>query len=422
MLQPYRRILALPGAAAFSAAGLVARLPYAMTGLGIVLLVSERTGSYAEAGVVAAVAVLAGALASPSLARLIDRRGQTGVLPVAAVGAAVGLGLLVVSVEAGWATGWTWLFAAVGSACFPPHGSAVRARWAYAVADRPMLTTAFAFEGVADEVVFMLGPVLVTFLATSVHPAAGLVAAVTCGLVGGLALAAQRATAPPHARPSARRGGQEPLLWSRLAPLCVVACGLGCLFGAVEVVVVAFAEASGDRGYAGWLLGVWATGSLVAGLVLGALPGPGRPLRRLRIGAAALAATVAAASLAPGPLVLGGLLLLSGLAIAPTVIAAASLAEGYSPATRITEGITWMTTGLTVGVAPGAALAGVVVDTWGAVAGFVVPVAGGTLAAAAAWMIRESPARPVGPVAAPGETVDMSSAPLGADSGRRHDA
>lgn len=85
MLSSCRHLLALPGAAAFSAAGLVARLPYSMTGLAIVLLVSERSGSYADAdaGAVAAVAVLAGAVAGPPLARLIDRRGQSVVLPVA---------------------------------------------------------------------------------------------------------------------------------------------------------------------------------------------------------------------------------------------------------------------------------------------------------------------------------------------------
>lgn len=422
MLQPYRRILALPGARGFSAAGLLARMPYAMAGLGIVLLVSARTGSYAEAGLVAAVGVLAGAVASPPLAWLIDRYGQTLVMPVAGVGSALGLSLLIVSVESGWPTGWTLAAAAFGSACFPPYGSAVRARWVHAVTDRPMLTTAFALEGVADEVVFMLGPVVATVLATSWHPAAGLAAAIASGLTGGLLLAAQRSTAPPHSRGSDRVGGTEPLAWSRLGPLCVVALGLGCMFGSVEVVTVAFSEESGNRGYAGWLLGVWATGSMLAGLVLGTLPGPGRPLRRLRVGAAMLAATVAIASLASGPYLLAPLLLLSGVAIAPTVIAATTLAESYSPTARITEGITWMTTGLNVGVAPGAALAGAVVDAWGASPGFVVPVAGAALAAASGWMIRDFPASPVGPGAPAGEDVDKSSALPRADSGRRHDA
>ena len=270
-----------------------------------------------------------------------------------------------------------------------------------------MLTTAFALEGVADEVVFMVGPVLVTVLATAVHPAAGLAAAIGCGALGGVALVAQRSTAPPH------RGRTEPtaagaMAWSRLAPLCVVTAGLGCLFGAMEVVTVAFAEEAGNRGYAGWLLAVWAAGSMVAGLVLGALPGRGRPLRRLRLGAALLLVSVAAASLAASPLVLGVLLLASGLTIAPTLVAATSLAATYSPAGRLTEGITWMETGLVVGVAPGAA--------------FAVPVAGGVLAAAAAWMIREFPARRRGGAGREGQTVDMSPAPTGAGSGRRHDA
>lgn len=419
MLQPYRRILALPGAVAFSAAGLVARMPYSMAGLGIVLLISSRTGSYAEAGVVAAVEVLAGALGSPVLARLMDRHGQTTVIPVAAAGSAVGFAVLIWSVEAGWPVGWTWGAAAIGGICFPPYGSSVRARWAHAVTDRGMLTTAFALEGVADEVVFILGPVLVTLLATAVHPAAGLVAAVVASMVGGLLLAAQRSTAPPHTPAAGRTGAGQPLVWSQLGPLCGVAVGLGCLFGAVEVATVAFAEESGDRGYAGWLLAGWAFGSMVAGLVLGSLPGPGNPLRRLRFGAALLTATVAVAALAQGPLLLGLLLVLSGLAIAPTVIAATSLAEAASPPTRVTEGITWMTTGLTIGVAPGAALAGIAVDAWGASAAFVVPVAGGVLAAATGWLIRDRTARRAGSASAPGKTVDMSSTPPGVDSGRR---
>jgi len=424
MLQPYRRILALPGAVGFSAAGLVARLPYSMLGLSIVLLVSTRTGSYADAGVLAAVEVLSGAAGGPPLARLIDRYGQTMVMPVAGAVSATSFGLLIVAVESDWPVGWSWLAAAVGGACFPPYGSAVRARWAHAVPERPMLTTAFALEGVADEIVFMVGPVLVTLLATGVHPAAGLVAAIGCGVVGGILLVAQRSTAPPHSRGRGRQhaGDRARLQWSLLAPLCLVAVGLGCLFGSVEVVTVAFAEEAGNRSYAGWLLALWATGSMVAGLVLGTLPGPGRPLRRLRSGAALLAVSVAVAALAQGPLLLGALLLVSGMTIAPTLIAATTLAEQYSPASRITEGITWMTTGLTIGVAPGAALAGAAIDTWGASPAFVVPIAGGVLAAAAAWMIRDSPARRRGRAAREGQTVDKSPTPTGVGHGRRHDA
>lgn len=357
MLEPYRRILAVPGALSFSAAGLLARMPMSMTGLGIVLLISDRTGSYGKAGVVSGITVLAAAAANPLLARLIDGRGQTLVLPVAGAVSALGLAMLIWSVEAGWPVGWTWLAAAIG-----------------------------------------------------------------CGLTGGLALAAQRGAAPAFLSVRGSAAQRPALLWSRLLPLCVVAAGLGCLFGSMEVVTVAFADESGDRSLAGWLLGVWAIGSMLAGLLLGSLPGPGRPLLRLRVGAALLAVTVALAGLAPGPAVLGGLLLMSGITIAPTLISATTLAAHYSPASRLTEGITWVTTGLTAGVTPGAALAGVVVDAWGASAGFAVPVAGGLLAAASAWMIRSRTASLVGPGALKDETVDKSSAPVGADLWRRTDA
>jgi predicted MFS family arabinose efflux permease len=157
-------------------------------------------------------------------------------------------------------------------------------------------------------------------------------------------------------------------------------------------------------------------------VALGTLPGPGKPLRRLRVGAALLAASVALAAFAGTPALLGGLLVLSGLAIAPTIIAATQLAESASPSSRVTEGITWMTTGLTAGVAPGAALSGAAVDAWGASLAFIVPVAGGVLAAAAGWMIADRPARQVGPEPLAGETVDTSSARLGAGPGRRPDA
>ncbi len=422
MLQPYRRILSLPGAVAFSAAGLLARLPMSMTGLGIVLLVSQRTGSYGDAGVVAAITVVAAAAANPPLARLLDRRGQTVVLPVAAAASALGLCVLIWSVEAGWPVGWTWVAAAVGGASFPPYGSAVRARWSAVVGGRGQLTTAFALEGSADEAVFVAGPVIVTFVATSVHPAAGLATSIGCGLAGGLALAAQRGTAPAPAPVRRSTSAQPAMRWDRLLPLCVVAAGLGCLFGSVEIVTVAFADESGDRALAGWLLGVWATGSLLAGLTLGMLPGPGRPLLRLRVGALLLAASIALAGLATTPLVLGALLLASGVTIAPTLISATTLAATYSPPTRLTEGITWVTTGLTIGVAPGAALAGLAVDAWGASPAFAVPVAAGLLAACSAWMIGDRTASLVGPAAAEDETVDKSSAPVGGDVGRRQDA
>ena len=132
------------------------------------------------------------------------------------------------------------------------------------------MQTAYALESVLDEAVFVVGPVLATMLATLWHPVAGLVVATVAGLAGTFALAAQRATEPPaglHRRGSTRLT----MPWRTVLPLAVVCLSLGALFGAAEVTTVAFAEETGSRAVSGWLLAAWAVGSMVAGIVTGAI-------------------------------------------------------------------------------------------------------------------------------------------------------
>ncbi len=200
MLSPYRRVLSTPGALQFSATGLVARLPISMVSLGIVLLVSTQTGSYGLAGAVAAVFVLANALFAIVHGRLVDQYGQPLVLPIVISIFGLGLALLTVGVLEDWPTWSIYLTAAVTGAALPQVGACVRARWSYVLQNPTTVQTAYAVEGVADEVVFIAGPVLVTLLATTVHPAAGLVTALVAGVVGTFAFAALRSTAPPAHR------------------------------------------------------------------------------------------------------------------------------------------------------------------------------------------------------------------------------
>ncbi|MGH3423531.1 MAG: MFS transporter, partial [Nocardioidaceae bacterium] len=197
MLEPYRRILSLPGALTFSLTGLFARLPISMLGLGIVLLVSERTGSYALAGTISAATVVASAVGSPLQGRLTDRFGQYRVLPVTAAVFGAGTAAMLVAIGEGWPLPVPHVFAAVIGVALPQIGSMVRARWGHAIDDRTVLQTAFAFEAVVDEVIFIVGPVLVTFLATLLHPFAGLVCAGLVGVSGSALLGAQRLTEPP---------------------------------------------------------------------------------------------------------------------------------------------------------------------------------------------------------------------------------
>ncbi len=387
-LAPYRRIFT-PATALFSMTGLVARLPISMVGLGIVLLAEHETDSYAFAGAVSATALIANAGFAVVQGRLLDRLGQSRVLPALITLWGVGLSLAMLSLTSDWPTWSTYALAAVAGAALPSVGTCVRARWSHCLKDDPArLHTAFSLEAVADETVFLLGPIIVTMLATGVHPVAGLSAALAFGLVGTYVFAGLRSTEPPtHPTPAA--GIVRPAMpWAAIGPLTLVMFALGALFGAAEVATVAFAEEEGHQGAAGFLLAVWALGSLVAGLASGAIAWRQGPLVRLRWGALGMVAAMAPLVLVPSIPVMGLVLLVGGLAISPTLIAAMSLAERVLPATRLTEGMMFLQTGIALGLAPGAALAGVVIDEVGASEAYLVSFGGGLLALVAALATR----------------------------------
>jgi MFS family permease len=393
-LAPYRRIFS-PATAFFSLTGLVARLPISMVGLGIVLLAEHETGSYAFAGAVSATALIANALFAIVQGRLLDRHGQARVLPLLITLWGVGLVAAMASVTGDWPVWSTYVLAAIAGGALPSVGTCVRARWSHCLKDDPTaLHTAFSFEAVADETVFLLGPIIVTMLATAVHPVAGLTAALCFGLAGTYLFAALRSTEPPvHPTPAA--GSVRPSMpWLAVGPLAVLTLALGVLFGAAEVSTVAFAEEEGQQGAAGFLLAVWALGSLIAGLVSGAITWRRGPLVRLRWGALGMAAAMAPLALVPSVPVMGLVLLVGGFAISPTLIAAMSLAEQVLPPARLTEGMMILQTGIALGLAPGAALAGVIIDEAGASAAYLVSLGGGLLALAAALTTRVPTARP----------------------------
>jgi len=391
MLTSYRRILGLPGTLLFSATGMVARLPMSMASLGIVLLVSSATGSYGLAGSVSAAYLIANGGFAIVQGRLLDRLGQSRVLPAAVTVFGVALALLMWSVQAEWPVATSYLLAAVSGAALPAVGSCVRARWSHVLRSPDQLQTAFALEAVVDESVFMLGPILVTVLATAWHPVAGLTAALVSGLVGTLFFAAQRSTEPP-AHPRRETTGPRPgMPWATVAPLALVCGALGTLFGAAEVTTVAFAEELGSKGYAGPLLALWALGSLIAGLVTGAVHWRRGPDHRLRWGSVAMMAAMLPLGLIGSVPLMGLALFVAGFAIAPTLIATMSLTEKTVPHARLTEGMAIMHTGIVAGVAPGATVAVVVIDAYGASPAYLVAAAAGLVSALAAQAIPRSP-------------------------------
>lgn len=388
VLSAYRQVLTRPGAAAFSASGFIARLPISMVTLGIVLLISARTDSYGLAGGISAALVIASCLAALLQGRLIDRLGQARVLLPSVAVCSVSLSLLVWAVEAGYRVPLPHVFAAMAGATMPAVGAAVRARWTHLLDKPAERQTAFAFEAVVDESVFLLGPPLATVLATTVNPAAGLVAAVGFGLVGTVIFCSLRSTEPPPHSGRSDDGVKLAMPWRLLVPVALISFAMGGLFGSTEVVTVAFAESLGDTAISGLLLAVWALGSLLAGAITGAVTWKVGPAARMRIGVVALTALMAPTPLIAGAVAMGVLLFLAGFAIAPTLIGAVSFIEQTVPASRLTEGIAMVHTAVAAGIAPGTAIAGVVVDAHGPHAAYLVPLASGLLGVLAAIATR----------------------------------
>jgi MFS family permease len=381
VLGPYSEVLRPPGALAFSVSGLVARLPMSMLGISIVLAVSAESGSYGQAGLVAAAALLAQAVAAPVQARIADQFGQRRMLrPVLAVHG-LSLGAFIVLLQEGPLVALL-VTAALAGASLPSFGAMVRARWARLYTGSSLLHTAYALESVLDEVVFVVGPVVATVLATGVHPASGLAFTLLLTVGGGLVFAAQRATEPPP-RPRVHHVAADRLPIVSLAWIVLTFTFMGGIFGSVEVVTVAFSEAAGVIEASGPLLAGYAFGSLVSGLVVGALHVRSGPRRRFVVGQAMMAATLVPLPFVGSVAVLAVVLFAAGLAISPTLIAGFSLVEAEVPASRLTEGFAWISTALNIGVSAGAAVSGRIVDGFDASAGYAVAVVFGGSASVA---------------------------------------
>lgn len=364
-----------PGALAFSATGVLARLPMSMVGIGIVLMISSLYGSYGLAGRVSAVYVIAQALCSPQLARLVDRHGQGRIMRPAVALAAVGLVGLVVAATTEAHEAWLYVAAVVTGAGIGSFGSLVRARWARVLgADPHRMHTAYSLESALDELVFIVGPVLATLLATGVAPTAGLIVPLVAMLVGGYWFLSLRRTEPPPAPAGSPRPKGSVLRKPGMVVLAIVFVAMGSIFGATDVATVAFAEESGAKGMAGVILAIFALGSLISGLLYGTRVWK-RPLYlRFATGMVALAVGVCFFFLVQSLAVLAAVMFVTGFAIAPTLINGNGLVQDLVPRERLTEGLTWVGTSLGVGVSIGSSVAGAQIDVNGSHAGFLVVV------------------------------------------------
>lgn len=375
MSNPYREIFRAPGAKGFSAAGFFARLPIAMAPIGIVAMLSQTHGEYWLAGAVSATFALTNAALSPQISRLVDRKGQSKVLIPATIVSVIAFAVLIIATNQKWPA-WTLFLSAFLAAAMPSIPAMMRARWTEIFRDRPELNTAFAFESAADELVYISGASLSVGLAVSLFPEAGMMISTTFLALGTFAFLLQRST-EPKVRPVESGRQQRSAIFLR--PVQIITLALifvGSTFATAEVSAVAITKALGQPEAASLVIGVYAIGSFVVGLILGAL-NPKMPLQRQLLIAVSVLALTALPLLVANTSValLAFAVFLSGVAISPIFITSFGLIERRVPESMLTEGVTWVMTGIGIGMALGAFVSGWVIDNFGPDNGFWVSVA-----------------------------------------------
>jgi MFS family permease len=380
----YLSLLRTPGALAFSASGFVGRMSMSMYGLGTVLLIASITGRYGIAGTVAGAGSIGYAVLSPTIAQLADRFGQRKVLLAQVAIFAVASVSFIALAEFRAPFGVLLATGAIAGAFMPSTGNMVRTRWSGLLNDdQQRLHAAFALESVNDELIFVVGPALVTLLATQVAPASGIGTAAGLAIIGTTLFALQRRTEPaPRPRPERRadRSRRPSLPAPGLITLSPAFLFLGAMFVTVDLSSVAFATQLGHRPLAGLILGTYALGSAIGGLWYGSRNWRAPAGRRFIVTGTLVVAGATSFIFMPNLPALDAACLVAGLSIAPTLIAGYAILERQARPHRRTEAMAWLGSTISVGVAAGSAIAGHLLDAYGAKAGYIFGASCGTVA------------------------------------------
>jgi MFS family permease len=394
----YAAILRTRHVAPLIAASMLARLPFGMFALALVLYMAEERGSFAVAGLVDGAFGVGAALGSPLQSRAIDRLGQRRVLlPLAVVNAGATAALIGLT-EASAPTAALTACALVGGIAIPNIGAALRTLLPELLRRRrDLLPAAFALDSVSIELLFTFGPLIAAAMIALISPIAALALSAGCTLAGVALFVVQ----PPSrdwkpAEIGARHGRLGALRSSGVRTLMLATVPIGFCFGAVEISLPAFASEHGSREWAGVLLSVWALASAVGGLAYGARTFR-KPLASVYVTLAALLPLGFLPAHASSSVALMALLILpAGLLIAPLGAAGNQLIGEVAPAGAVTEAYTWPVTAMIAGFAAGTAVGGSLVESLDWHACFVAASLASALGASIAFAFRRTLAVPVG--------------------------
>ncbi|MFF8832872.1 MFS transporter [Streptomyces sp. NPDC015131] len=373
----YADLLKAPHAARLLIGTLIGRLPNGTGPIAIMVFTRAEGASYSLAGALAAVYGVGNAVGQPLLGRAVDLYGQPRVQLPAALVSALGMALLV-------ATGTeplllTYLAVAVAGLFTPPLEGGLRALWPRVLGGEERVHRAYAMDAVAQEIMFTVGPLMVTLLVSLWSPAAAVLLINAVGVLGALSVVLSE---PSRTWRSAPR--EAHWLGALRSPGLLALLGsfffVGLAMGSITVAGIAYAEDHGNESVYGWLMAALGLGALVGGVVYGARHWAGAPERRLRLLVGLLALGYLPLTLTPGVAAMTALAALAGVFLAPAIACAFIVVDRHAPRGTVTEAFSWLVTTFGVGAAAGTAVAGPVVQHSGTVASFAVAPASGFLA------------------------------------------
>ncbi|GAA0997545.1 MFS transporter [Nocardiopsis tropica] len=420
VLANYRRLFAVPHVLSLLSWSLAARFYTPGLMIAVTFLVEGWTGSYTLAGLVAGAFTLGMALVGPLRGRMADRGGTDRLVLVCGLVFSVGLVALALLPGSLW---WLSLPLSLVTGLFgTPANQIVRALWPR-LTRGPERQAVYAAEATTQELLFIFSPVLIAGVVAAAGPRWALFLLAALGFLGsvGFAWSLRRAGVTGPAPAETDGGGAAEDTGSRRSllfhpALCAVfAMCLLMVSGVIgmDLVIVAWANELDAPQYVMVMASVWAAGSLVGGVVAGALRG--RPRLALRsfaaaFGLAILIPFVPPVTHLPSPLFITPLLFVSGLALAPTLAAVMGRVGDMAPSHRRAEAFGWTATAMGTGGAIAGPLSGALIDGNGIVGG-VIGAAGLVMVAAvlSLFLPRPAPGSDDGPSAA--EVAPVLDAP-----------
>ncbi|WP_167051690.1 MFS transporter [Salinibacterium sp. ZJ77] len=364
-MNAYLSLLRTPGVARIIAAQLLARFPGGMLALGFLIHIEHIFDSYAAAGIVLASMSVGQAISGPITSRWMGRWGMRPVLILTVLVCATAIATIALAPLALW--GYTTV-AFLAGLSYPPIQPAVRTIYPKIVNSR-QLTPLFSLDASAQEIIWVLGPVVVTFVSLQVSSVLGIMLSVGFLILGGAWFISSPEVGQVRIPPSTRKLGvvlKRPpvLLASVVGFLLVGACA------AIEAGVVA--EFGEGGAAAGLVLAIFSITSLVGGLGFGHIPiGPWALMRRMALFTAGVALAVWAFDF----WTISGALAIAGLGMAPALAVMFTIVSASVKFSDTAEAYGWVGTGQLIGAAIGSAIAGFLIDGMGSAGGFVTALA-----------------------------------------------